>query len=197
MTTSLILASTSRYRKMLLERLGRPFEAVAPPYDEEAGKRAHAALGAAALSQRLGREKALSVSRLYPDAWVIGSDQIATLDGARLDKPGTADAAVAQLVRLSGKTHQLVTSVTVVRAATGYLGEATDVHALTMRALDAATLRRYVEADAPLDCAGSYRVEARGIALFETIRGDDFTAVIGLPLTKVVALLEAGGYPML
>jgi septum formation protein len=189
----IVLASTSRYRRALLERLGLPFEAVAPPYDEEGGKRAHADLGPEALSLALARGKALSVAATRPAALVIGSDQIAVIDGTQLDKPGTPERARAQLRQLAGRTHRLVTSVVIAHAATGRVLEHVDVHALTMRALSDAQIARYVEADAPLDCAGSYRSESLGVALFETMRGDDATAIVGLPLTAVTRMLAALG----
>lgn len=186
-----MLASTSRYRRELLARLGLPFEAIAPTYDEDAHKASLAHLGAEALSLELARGKARSVARERPDAIVIGSDQIAVIDDARLDKPGTAERAREQLARLAGRTHRLVTSVVVLHGERELVH--VDVHALTMRALDAAQIEDYVARDAPLDCAGSYRSESLGVALFEHIRGDDATAVIGLPLTAITRMLAALG----
>lgn len=187
----LVLASTSRYRRALLERLGLAFEAIAPPFDEEAHKQRHAHLSAEALSLELARGKALSVAATRPEAIVIGSDQIAVLEGARLDKPGTAEAACAQLRRLAGREHRLVTSVLVVQGAR--MIEHIDVHTLRMRALDDAQIAAYVARDAPLDCAGSYRIESLGVALFETVRGEDATAVIGLPLAALARMLTQLG----
>lgn len=189
----ILLASTSRYRRELLARLGLAFEVHAPPFDEEDAKLRLAHLEPGPLSLELARGKALSVSALHPDALVIGSDQIATIDGVKLDKPGTVEAARAQLRRLAGRTHELVTSVVVSHGASSRRLDAVDVHRLTMRALTDAQIARYVDTDAPLDCAGSYRVEALGVALFERIEGRDATAVVGLPLTEVTRMLSALG----
>lgn len=187
----LILASTSRYRRELLTRLGLAFEAVAPPYDEEAGKLTHAHLDVEALSLELARGKARSVVAVHPDAIVIASDQIAVIDGQRLDKPGTRERACAQLAQIAGRTHRLVTSLVVIDGRTGEEHTHVDAHELTMRALSAAQVEDYVARDQPLDCAGSYRIESLGVALFERVRGDDGTAIVGLPLMALVRILAA------
>ncbi len=194
---SVVLASTSRYRRELLVRLGLPFESVAPPYDEELGKEELAHLGPEPLSLALARGKARSVALLRPDAIVIGSDQIAVLDGARLDKPGTPERAREQLARLRGRTHRLVTSVVVIDGRTGEEREHIDVHELAVRALSDAQIADYVAREAPLDCAGSYRIESLGVALFERARGEDATAIVGLPLMAVTRMLaELGVDPL-
>jgi septum formation protein len=182
----IVLASTSRYRRELLARLGVPFESVAPPFDEEAAKASLGALDVEALSLALARGKAESIARMRRDAIVIGSDQIAVIDGERLDKPGTVERACAQLARLSGHTHRLVTSTVIVHGAV--VMEHVDVHALTMRVLTPQQIAGYVARDQPLDCAGSYKSESLGIALFERICGEDATAVVGLPLTAVTRM---------
>lgn len=189
----LILGSTSKYRRALLEPLGWTFESMATPFDEEAAKPglAHLPVGERAL--HLARGKALAVSALHPDAWVIGGDQIAEVDGETLSKPRTAELARAQLARLAGRTHRLHTAVVLSHGASGRVESALDVHALTMRPLDAAAIARYVERDQPLDCAGSYRIEASGIALFASVAGEDHTAVVGLPVTRLVGLMLAAG----
>lgn len=187
----LLLASTSSYRRALLARLGLPFEAVPPPFDEEVAKRALAALSVEELSMELARGKARSVAR--PGSLVIGSDQIAVIDGMRLDKPGTVEAARAQLRHLAGRTHRLVTSVVVVNGTTGEEHTAIDVHTLTMRSLDDGQIARYVDRDRPLDCAGSYKIESAGVALFESVEGRDATAIVGLPLLAVTAILRRFG----
>jgi septum formation protein len=187
----LVLASTSRYRRELLARLGVPFESVAPPFDEEAAKGALASLDAEALSLALARGKAESIARVRPEAIVIGSDQIAVIDGERLDKPGTVERACAQLARLSGRTHRLVTSTVIAHGAN--VMEHVDVHELTMRALTPLQIAQYVARDQPLDCAGSYKSESLGIALFVRFHGEDATAVVGLPLTAVTRMLAALG----
>jgi septum formation protein len=188
-----ILASTSRYRRALLERLGIPFEAAAPDFDEEAEKARAGDLAPEALVRRLALGKARSLAGRHPDAVIIGSDQAALLDGECLGKPGTEEAAVRQLLRLAGRVHRLLTAVAVLDAASGRALEHLDVHEVVLRPLDEATVRRYVARERPLDCAGAYKVEGPGIALFERISGDDATAVIGLPLIRTARMLEALG----
>lgn len=188
-----ILASTSRYRQELFSRLGIAFESVAPLYDEETAKESLAHLSVADRALVLAKEKAFSVSTLHADAVVIGSDQIVSIDGEVLSKPKTVDRAIAQLTRLSGKTHTIHTAVVMSHRASGRLEGDVTSHSMVMRSLDRKAIERYVLADCPLDCAGSYRVEALGVALFEKIVGDDFTAVIGLPLTRVAAMLSTFG----
>jgi septum formation protein len=183
---SLVLASTSRYRRELLARLGVPFRAVAPACDEESLKRPGEAPRERA--ERLALAKAESLRELEPGAILLGSDQAATLDGAILDKPGTRARAAEQLRRLSGRTHELVTAVVLVHP--GGVARHTDVTRLSMRALDDAAIDRYLDADEPFDCAGSYKFEARGVALFEQVATKDPTAIVGLPLIAVTTLLR-------
>src|SRR3954469_13708455 len=152
----LILASTSRYRREQLERLGVPFRAIAPACDEEALKRPE--LAPRALAESLAEAKALSLAQAHPAAAIIGGDQVATIDGLILGKPGTEAAAIEQLARLAGRTHALITAI-VVRHPGGVIAH-TDVTRLTMRPLDRAQLARYVGGDRPLDCAGAYKLEA-------------------------------------
>lgn len=184
----LVLASTSPYRRELLARLGVPFRCAAPGVDEAEVKRALP--GAAAVAE-LARRKARAVAALHRDAVVIGSDQGALLDGAMLDKPGTAANASAQLEALAGRTHELHTAVAI--AHPGGLAEFAEVTRLSMRPLSPAEIARYVAADQPLDCAGSYKIERLGIALFERIDGADWTAIEGLPLLRLAAELRALG----
>ncbi len=190
----LILASTSRYRHALMARLGVPFEAVGSGVDET-----NPGLGPDALALYLAEAKARAVPA-EPAALVIGSDQVVDLDGDVLGKPGSVEAAVDQLARLSGRSHRLITAVAVVDSERR-CETAVDVHTLTMRQLPRETLRRYVEHDMPLDCCGAYRLEGRGIALFETIEADpvtaDDTAIIGLPLMKLLAVLRRFGFDLL
>jgi septum formation protein len=188
----LILASTSRYRRALLERLGVPFTAEAPGVDERAVEAR--GLAPRALAETLARSKAEAVARAHPGAVVIGSDQLAAIDGAILGKPGSAAAAVAQLERLRGRTHELFTAMAVV--SPGGLATHLDVASLTMRPLDRAALERYVAADQPLDCAGAYKLEARGIALFSEVRAADASAITGLPLIALAGILAELGYPV-
>lgn len=191
----IVLASSSPYRRALLTRLGLPFDEIAPTCDE-------AAIMAAPLPPdqivtRLARLKAETVAARAPDAIVIGSDQVAELQGEILGKPGSPARARAQLARLQGRSHRLLTGLAVLDATSGRCLEALDTHELRMRPLDAAQIAHYVERDHPVDCAGAYKIEQLGIALFERIVGDDFTAIVGLPLTRVSALLERLGVHVL
>jgi septum formation protein len=187
----LILASTSTYRQALLARIGLDFEAAEPDCDEDAVKaEGHAA---DVLVTRLARLKAESVAGAYDDALIIGSDQVAEVDCEILGKPGTAERAAAQLRRLAGREHRLLTAVCVLETATGRCREDLDVHVLRLRDLTDEQIARYVAADQPLDCAGAYKIEGLGITLFERLRGRDYTAIIGLPLTRVVAALAQFG----
>lgn len=189
--SELILASTSLYRRQLLERLGLTFRCEAPGVDEEAIQRLIPE--PVPLAQRLALEKAAAVAHRFPDAIVIGSDQLATIDGEILGKPGTAENALAQLERLAGRTHELITSVCVIRHADRLKCEHTDITRLTMRNLDRKALKRYIALDRPTDCAGSYKIEAAGISLFAKIETADFTAVTGLPLIATVQMLAEFG----
>jgi len=190
----LLLASTSRYRAALLSRLGLPFRCLAPACDEETLKRPE--LAPQALSEMLALAKAHSLVATYPAATIIGGDQVAAIEedgGWRiLGKPGSAPAAVDQLARLAGRTHLLFTAIAVLHRGT--VLRHTDVTALRMRALAHHQLARYVEADQPFDCAGSYKLESRGIALFERIDSGDHSAITGLPLIALAGMLSGLGY---
>jgi septum formation protein len=184
-----LLASTSPYRRDLLRRLLPDFECVAPGVEESALR--HAGDVPAELAARLASAKAAAVAALRPDAIVIGSDQVATVDGSVLGKPGSTRRAIEQLQSLSGRVHQLHTAVSVqVRGTRRDFLNTTD---LRMRSLTSDEIDRYVARDQPLDCAGSYRIESLGIALFDEIRTDDFTAIIGLPLRELAAVLRELG----
>ncbi len=143
------------------------------------------------IARSLARAKAERVFEAYPDALVVGSDQGATLDGQRLDKPGSADRAIDQLRRLRGRQHQLLTAVAIRHP--GGLAEFVDVTRLCMRDLDDGEIDRYVAADQPLDCAGSYKIESLGISLFAAIDSEDQTAIQGLPLLRLSAELRQLG----
>lgn len=186
----LILASTSRYRRELLERLRIPFDVVPPQVDETP----LAAEPPSALSERLALAKAQAVARLHPQALVIGSDQVADLDGVPIGKPGDHGRAVQQLKAMRGRKVVFHTALAVVRPSTGYVGTArvpVDVH---FRAdLSDGQIEAYLRAEQPYDCAGSAKAEGLGIALLDAIRSDDPTALIGLPLTRTCALLRAAG----
>lgn len=187
----LILASTSRYRRELLERLRLPFHIGRPDADEAAlpGE------AAAALAQRLARAKAEAIaSGQQADAWVIGSDQVAELDGELLGKPGHRDAAIAQLERMSGRQVHFRTAVCLL--GQGRCLQALDTTTVHFRSLETAEIARYVDAEQPLDCAGSFKSEGLGIALFEAIETRDPTALIGLPLIALARLLREAGFTL-
>ncbi len=191
---ALVLASTSRYRRALLERLGIPFTAVAPACDEEALKDPR--LPPQQLAEMLAAAKADSLSATHPHAVIIGSDQICALDDEVLHKPGTPERAVAQLLRMQGRSHHLITALSVIHGQRRWLH--TTVTTLTMPPHSAATLARYVAADQPLDCAGAYKLEQRGIGLFERIastdQSADESAIVGLPLLALSRILRDIGY---
>ncbi|HEX6986695.1 MAG TPA: nucleoside triphosphate pyrophosphatase [Planctomycetaceae bacterium] len=191
MSPDLILASTSPYRRALLERLGVAFRCVPPGVDEDAMKRETA--DPVRLAERLAAAKADAVAARFPEAVVIGSDQLAAIDGEVLGKPGTPDRAVDQLERLAGRTHELVTAVCVLRRSDGARRAHVDRTRLSMRPLSREELARYVALDAPTDCAGAYKIESAGIALFERIETEDFTAITGLPLIATVRMLREFG----
>jgi septum formation protein len=185
----LILASTSRYRRELLERLRLPFHVARPETDETPlpGE------DAAALAQRLARAKAAAVARQRPESWVIGSDQVAELDDGRLlGKPGTRDAAIAQLRGMSGRAVRFRTAVCLLNDEARF--EALDTTTVHLRELSRDEIERYVDADLPLDCAGSFKSEALGIALFDAIETRDPTALVGLPLIALAAMLRQAGF---
>jgi septum formation protein len=188
---ALVLASTSVYRRELVGRLGVPCTSVAPSCDEEALKDDR--LAPAELALHLAREKARSVAAQWPDAHVLGSDQLVEVEGDILGKPGSAERALEQLTRLSGRAHRLITAYALMCPG-GAVVEHVDVHVLHMRSLTRDELARYVSADQPLDCAGSYKIEARGITLVERIIGADFTAIMGLPLVALTTTLRAQGF---
>jgi len=185
----LVLASTSRYRRMLLERLGLGFEAVAPNADETplAGETP------AATAFRLAATKARSIAKAYPDALIIGSDQVADCQGQPIGKPGNHENAVAQLHALSGQTVVFHTGLALLDAATGSCQAALIDVRSTFRHLTSAEIEGYLRREQPYDCAGSVRSEALGIALFERIESDDPTALIGLPLIQLARMLRAAG----
>ena len=185
----LILASTSRYRRDLLNRLRLPFDVQASGVDETP----HPGEAPAALAQRLALEKARAVAARHPQDVVIGSDQVADLAGQPLGKPGDHTRAVEQLQRMSGQRVVFQTALAVVRQDTGF--EAVDLAAVsvTFRTLSDAEIETYLRLDQPYDCAGSARSESLGVALLSAIDSDDPTALVGLPLIRTCALLRAAG----
>ncbi|MEX1168281.1 MAG: Maf family nucleotide pyrophosphatase [Hydrogenophaga sp.] len=190
---ALILGSTSRYRKELLSRLGLPFATESPAVDETPW----ADETPAHLAQRLALEKAREVAARFPDAVVIGSDQVADLHGEPLGKPGTHERAVAQLQRMRGETVVFQTAVAVVCHNTGFEQSELAAVRVVFRSLSDVQIERYLSIEKPYDCAGSAKSEGLGIALLERIDNDDPTALIGLPLIRTCHLLRAAGVPIL
>jgi septum formation protein len=185
----LILASTSRYRRELLERLRIPFRALAPHTDETPlpGE------APAALAERLALAKARALAAVHPDAVVIGADQVADVDGVAIGKPGNHERAVAQLRAMSGRTIVFQTALAVVRASTGFAEVRRIPVPVRFRTLGDAEIEFYLRTEQPYDCAGSAKCETLGIALLEAIESDDPTALVGLPLIQTASLLRAAG----
>ena len=190
---TLILGSTSRYRKELLSRLQIPFETAAPDVDETP----HSNESPKDLALRLALAKARAVALKYPEAVVIGSDQVADLEGTPLGKPGNHTNATLQLQRMRGKTVIFQTALSVVCIATGY--ERTDLAEVKVkfRDLSDAEIETYLRAEEPYDCAGSAKSEGLGIALLDAIDNDDPTALIGLPLIRTCQMLREAGVKLL
>jgi septum formation protein len=185
-----VLASTSRYRAELLRRLLPDFEQAAPGVEEldEPGE------APAERAARLARLKARVVAENFSDAIVIGSDQVAELDGRVLDKPGSAENARAQLLACSGHAARFHTAVCVLDTRNrNHRSQAIDLTRVVFRALSPDEVARYVERERPLDCAGGFKAEALGITLFERIESTDPTALIGLPLIALARLLRERG----
>ena len=188
----LILASTSVYRRAQLERLAVPFRCRAPLCDESAIQRTFADTEPRLLAEKLALAKASSLSGEEPETTIIGCDQLVSFNGRIFGKPGTADRAIAQLVAMSGKTHELITALVVIRGDETY--RHTDITYLSMRPLSRDAIERYVLLDRPMDCAGSYKLESRGIVLFDRIESDDQSAITGLPLLALVTILRKLGF---
>lgn len=184
----LILASTSVYRRELLGRLQLDFTTARPEVDEQAlpGE------APSALASRLAAEKAAAVAAHAPDAWVIGSDQVADLDGRALGKPGTLDQARAQLGAMSGRVVRFHTAVSLI--GPDHHLHALDVTEVQLRPLTPVEIERYLAAEPALDCAGSFKCEGLGISLFDAIRSEDPTALVGLPLIALARLLRQAGF---
>ena len=192
-TRALILASTSRYRRALLERLQLPFAVQAPGVDEtpQAGE------APAALASRLALAKAAAVADAAPHAVVIGCDQVADLAGQALGKPGNYENAVSQLRSMRGQTVVFQTAMAVVCRNSGFCEEVLVPVRVAYRDATDAEIDFYLRAEEPYDCAGSVKSEGMGIALMHSIDNDDPTALIGLPLIRLSALLRRAGIPVL
>ena len=185
----LVLASTSAYRRELLARLRLRFEVFAPGVDEV---RLPDELPEAA-ARRLAQTKARAGVAIYPDALLIGSDQVAEIDGQRLDKPGTFERAAQQLALLSGQCADFHTAVALLNSRSGTLQTRVVVTRVYFRRFTARQIETYLRKEQPFDCAGSARSEGLGIALIERIEGTDPTALIGLPLMALTEMLQAEG----
>lgn len=185
----LILASSSRYRRELLQRLGIAFDVVAPDVDESA----HAGEAPRALAERLALAKAQAVAERHALAVVIGSDQVAELDGQAIGKPHTHERAMAQLRAMSGRRVVFHTAVAVVRRDRGFAKGSLASVAVTFRSLTEREIDRYLHLEQPYDCAGSAKSEGLGIALLAAIDSDDPSALVGLPLIRTCNLLREAG----
>lgn len=184
----LILASTSRFRRALLDRLGLPYEARAPQFEENAPEGMHPH----EIARSFAEAKARSIEARH-DTWIIGSDQVAELDGQILRKTSTLEECREQLNQLSGRTHALHTSVALWSPSEQRLLAETVTVKLTMRSLEPILINRYVALDQPIGSAGGYFFEGRGIGLFEDVRGGDDSAIVGLPLLSLCRLLRNAG----
>ena len=185
----LVLASTSPFRRSLLEKLQLPFEVDAPEVDETP----HAGESPAQLVERLAVAKARAVAERHEDALVIGSDQVAVIDDEILGKPGGHERAVAQLRRASGRTVRFLTGLCLVNSTSGNCQSEVVPFDVVFRELTETQISHYLEREQPYHCAGSFKSEGLGIALFERLVGDDPNTLIGLPLIRLVRMLEAEG----
>lgn len=190
---TVILASTSRYRRELMTRLRFPFDVHSPGVDETPLE----GESPRALAERLALEKANAVARQFPEAIVIGSDQVADLHGEALGKPGDHARATAQLQRMRGQTLIFQTAVAVVCHATGFEQRDLAPVRVVFRQLSDAAIESYLQAEQPYDCAGSAKSEGLGIALLNAIDSDDPTALVGLPLIRTSNMLRAAGVELL
>jgi len=192
-TRRVVLASTSKYRRGLLERLGMPFECANPQVDEASAP----GESPSATALRLAEAKARAVAIRFADALVIGSDQVASCEGARLDKPGNHVNAVRQLTLVSGKTAVFDTAVVLLDTKSGSLGSRVVPCRVAFRTLSAQQIEHYLRLEQPYDCAGSAKAEGLGIALIDRIDTADPTSLIGLPLIALSQLLRDAGYDVL
>lgn len=192
---TLVLASTSPYRRRLLKQLGIPFLTAAPQCREEI----QPGIAPELLVKHLAMQKAQSLADRYEDALIIGSDQVFVDSRNRvLGKPGSTQKAFEQLKSMSGRSHTFFTGLCLLDSATGESQVDYSTFSVTLRKLSDDEIRSYVRREDPVDCAGSFKIEGLGIALMETMRGEDYTGLIGLPLIKLCGMLrEAGIEPLL
>lgn len=191
----IVLASSSAYRKELLGRLHVPFSCSPPDVNEEKIKTSMLAAGNSPenIAEALSFEKGQQVAKLHSDALVISGDQLVAFENQVLGKPGTPEIAVSQLALLNGKTHRLITAVTLFPHGTAPV-KYTQISRLKMKSFSPSELEHYVNLDNPIDCAGSYKIEKSGISLFESIDCDDFTAIQGIPLLWFSNYLKRSGH---
>lgn len=185
----LILASSSPYRRQLLMQLGLKFESCSPNINETPSKDETVSQ----LVLRLAKEKAYAIAKTHPAQLIIGSDQVASLNGAMLTKPGSKSNAIKQLSLCSGKQVTFHTSLALLNSATGVLQLTEVCYDVHFRQLSNEAITRYVDAELPLDCAGSFKMEGLGITLFEKLSGNDPNALIGLPLIQLTTMLHKEG----
>jgi len=190
----IILASTSPYRNQLMQQLQLPFQAVAPEYVENIDESVSPAL----LVRHLAIGKAQSLVEQFPDALIIGSDQVFVDQRERpVGKPGNPQRAFVQLQQMAGRTHTFYTGLALVDSRSGEVHADHATFSVTLRPLTDEQIQAYLRREQPYDCAGSFKIEGLGIALMEKMEGDDFNALIGLPLIKLVDMLERSGIPIL
>jgi MAF protein len=189
MSPRIVLASSSPYRSALLSRLNLPFETAVPRVDEtpRPGEPTQA------LVLRLAEAKARAVAGDYPQALIIGSDQVACIDGDILGKPRDRPTAIAQLERASGRCVVFQTGLCLLNAATGHAQTLVEPFRVHFRTLTRPRIEAYLDREAPYNCAGSFKSEGLGIALFERLEGDDPSALVGLPLIELLTLLQSEG----
>ncbi len=183
----IILASTSPYRQQQLQQLRLPFEAHRHKVDESVAK--HSLSSPEEITRKLSAAKAESLGHDFPHALILGGDQIATIDGEILEKPGSREAAQRQLRRLIGRSHDLWSGIALHDPQTGQTLTAVERNIMTMRALPGPQIDAYLDRDQPWDCVGAYKIESEGITLFSSIESHDHTSIVGLPLMQLVNLL--------
>ncbi|MDR9435509.1 MAG: nucleoside triphosphate pyrophosphatase [Thiohalophilus sp.] len=186
MNKKLILASTSPFRKAILEKFGIPFDTASPEVDETA----RAGESAEQLVRRLAETKARAVADQFPEALIIGSDQVAVIDGEILGKPGSHDKAIEQLRAASGKIVTFLTGLCLYNSRTDHAQCDVVTFKVHFRQLDDVQIENYLQKERPYNCAGSFKSEGLGIALFERLEGDDPNSLIGLPLIRLIRMLE-------
>jgi len=191
--SQIVLASTSPYRRELLERLGLPFDTASPDVDETALSYETPEQ----LVKRLAKLKARAVAEDFPDALIIGSDQVAVLDNQILGKPGNHKTAVKQLSKTSGKKVLFLTGLCLLNSATGETQVNVDEFSVEFRQLSTSQIENYLQREQPYDCAGSFKSEGLGISLFEKMEGNDPNALIGLPIITLINMLSAEGVDVL